>query len=449
MRTRLFATILCVFAGLSVAIPAEAQYGARRARSSSNRATGETYHVEVAGTIWNPTPNIVISSEGLGQLGDNIDFVNTLGIEQQKFKQFKSSCGPGRSTSSASTYADQEIRPARSIASRSSSTDSAYVGIPVQTSWSGRRTRFGDEWISFLYKTAGSPAVSRPNYTDVKATLTATVGARSSRTRAPIPAIGFIGRGYIVPNISDGEFSAFSRRRKRCNSDDYSGEYYDFDLYGTVNFTDHSAPQVGLPCSTLHKVKRHRHAEFQVHTSAWSGAFSRTRDHSIAKHAEKARLPVPASDGRRRTRSDRMRSRAGLSSRAAADTPLLSGFKRDLPPSLNSRVTVLSTGACRAGTATRRSPPIRMTHALACLPPRNLTARKRPIVEEERDDGVCSDGAPRDAVEDEGGAIGRSSIVEPGRARSRRCDVRRAPPGSGQIDGHAAERASGCTTIAN
>src|SRR5439155_18804942 len=72
---------------LFAAAPAEAQYGATH--RTSNRATGETYHVEIAGAIWNPTPDIVISSEGLGQLGDNIDFVNTLGIVQTKFRQFR------------------------------------------------------------------------------------------------------------------------------------------------------------------------------------------------------------------------------------------------------------------------------------------------------------------------------------------------------------------------
>ena len=40
MRTRLFAISLCLLAGLAMAVPAEAQYGARR--TTSNRATGET-----------------------------------------------------------------------------------------------------------------------------------------------------------------------------------------------------------------------------------------------------------------------------------------------------------------------------------------------------------------------------------------------------------------------
>src|SRR6266852_815079 len=94
MRTRLFATTLCLFAGLSAALPAEAQYKARRP-GSTNRATGETYNIELAGTIWNPTPEIIISSESLGIAGDNIDFVNTLGLPKSKFKQLKLVVRPG------------------------------------------------------------------------------------------------------------------------------------------------------------------------------------------------------------------------------------------------------------------------------------------------------------------------------------------------------------------
>src|SRR5215210_3899119 len=94
MRTRLFATILCLVAGLTAATPAEAQYRGRRT-GISNRATGENYHVELAGTIWNPTPEINISSESLGIPGDNVDFVNTLALPKSKFKQLKLVLRPG------------------------------------------------------------------------------------------------------------------------------------------------------------------------------------------------------------------------------------------------------------------------------------------------------------------------------------------------------------------
>ena len=68
------------------ATPASAQYGAK---PMSDPATGESYHVEIGGYLWFPTPDILISSEALGIVGSQIDFVSDLGIEKTKFRQLK------------------------------------------------------------------------------------------------------------------------------------------------------------------------------------------------------------------------------------------------------------------------------------------------------------------------------------------------------------------------
>src|SRR5262245_49861998 len=87
MRTRLIAIVVCLAAGPGAASPAFAQYGARP--GTSDRATGETYHVEVTGGFWNPSPDIVLSSEQFDIIGSNVDFVKTLGITDTRFKQLK------------------------------------------------------------------------------------------------------------------------------------------------------------------------------------------------------------------------------------------------------------------------------------------------------------------------------------------------------------------------
>jgi hypothetical protein len=257
MRTRLFAIALCLLAGLAAATPAAAQ--ARR--PAGNRATGETYHVELAGTIWNPTPDIIIASEGLGLLGDSIDFVNTLGIEQKKFKQFKLVLRPAtkhkfRLEYTPIKYEANQIVPV-SFVFNGQRFD---VGVPVATDLSWKAYRFGYEW-DFIDRDRGfAGVILEVKYTDVTATLTAaTVGvAQFTEARAPIPAIGFIGRGYVAPNISiTGEFTAFRLPEKALNSDDYSAKYYDFDVYSTVNFTDHVGAQLGYRSfDVFYKVKR-------------------------------------------------------------------------------------------------------------------------------------------------------------------------------------------------
>jgi hypothetical protein len=255
MRTRLSATILCLFAGLVAATPAEAQYGARPA--TSNRATGETYHIELGGTIWNPTPEIVISSESLGILGDNVDFVNTLGLTKTKFKQLKLVLRPATKHKFRIEYTPITYTAQTTLATTFVFNGQSYsVGLPVTSELKWKAYRFGYEW-DFLYKNRGfAGLLLETKYTDITATLTAPLHTEFTHARGPIPAIGFIARGYVVPNISiTGEISGFPEIGTTGNR--YRAKYYDFDLYGTVNLSDHFGGQVGYrSLDVLYKVNK-------------------------------------------------------------------------------------------------------------------------------------------------------------------------------------------------
>ncbi len=249
MRTRACSTVsLCLLAALAAAAPAQAQTDSR---PRSDAATGETYHVEVAGTIWDPTPDIVLSSESLGILGDQVDFVNTLGIMKTNFKQLRLVLRPAKKHKFRFEYTPIHYESTATIQTSFVFNGQRYtVGLPVTTDLKWNEYRFGYEW-DFVYKNRGfAGLVLDAKYTDVTATLTATAagstGVEFTHARAPIPAIGGIGRVYVVPNISiTGEFTMFKLPDKALNSTDYSGKYYDFDLYGTVNFNDHVGVQVG------------------------------------------------------------------------------------------------------------------------------------------------------------------------------------------------------------
>ena len=132
------------------------------------------------------------------------------------------------------------------------------VGLPVATELKWNAYNFGYEW-DFVYRNRGfAGVVAEAKLTDVTATLTANLagstGIEFTHARAPIPAIGGIGRVYVVPNISiTGQFTMFRLPEKALTTTDYSGKYYDFDLYGTVNFNNYVGAQVGYrrwTCST-------------------------------------------------------------------------------------------------------------------------------------------------------------------------------------------------------
>ena len=259
MRTRLVATLFCLAAGLAIAAPAEAQYGARTA--TSERATGENYHVEVSLAFWNPSPDIVISSEQFDIIGSNVDFVQTLGITDTRFRQLKAVLRPATKHKFRFEYTPIEYNADKVITASFTFNGQLFqIGIPVTTNLKWNASRFGYEW-DFIYRNRGFVGLLLDvKYTDVSATLSSqAVGAEQfTHAQAPIPAIGVIGRGYVVPNISiTGEFSAFRLPERALNSEDYSGRFYDFDLYGTVNFSDHFGVELGYRSwDVFYKVKK-------------------------------------------------------------------------------------------------------------------------------------------------------------------------------------------------
>ena len=81
LTTRLL-PVLCL-ALLLAAAPAAAQYQPYQQYNTSNRATGETWHVEVSFGFCNPPPDIVVSSKALGIIGSTISAQDDLGMEKR------------------------------------------------------------------------------------------------------------------------------------------------------------------------------------------------------------------------------------------------------------------------------------------------------------------------------------------------------------------------------
>lgn len=249
MRIRPLPTFVCLFAVLGAAWPAAAQYGASRL---SNRATGENYHVEAGIFFWDPTPDLVIASEALGQVADRVDFVNDLGIEKSTFRQFKITLRPATRHKFRFEYTPIRYDAQNTITRQFIFNGQRYtIGLPVTTAVQWNAYRFAYEW-DFVYRDRGfAGLVLETKYTDIQATLKANFAGfedtEFTHAKAPIPAIGFIGRGYVASNISiTGEFTGFKLPEIGSNSDDkYSGKYFDFDLYGTVNFTDNFGVDAG------------------------------------------------------------------------------------------------------------------------------------------------------------------------------------------------------------
>jgi hypothetical protein len=243
MRRFVALSVFCLTSALSV-LPADAQYSVRR---GANRATGENYHVEIGGYLWNPTPDILIATESAPDvIGDTIDVVNDLDIEKARHNQLRIVLRPGTKHKFRFEYTPIKYEQPDGTLTR----DIEFNGIiysptlPVSSVIEWKAYRFTYEY-DIVYRDRGFFGILfEVKHTDVRAQVANGLFDEFVRARAPIPALGAIGRVYVAPNISiTGEFSGF--RLPESIDEDYRAKYYDFDIYGTVNFTDNFGAQAG------------------------------------------------------------------------------------------------------------------------------------------------------------------------------------------------------------
>lgn len=232
---------IVLFTCLTAVVPAEAQF-----RPISSPATGENYAVEVSYGLWNPTPDFVISSEELGIAGTDIDLVEDLGIEKKRLGDFRVVLRPAKKHKFRIGYVPIKYEVEGAVLRRDIVFNGQLyrIGLPVNAKADWKAWRFGYEY-DFFYRDRGFiGVVLEAKYTDVRVDLESPVVSEFARARAPIPAIGIISRGYLARNVSvTGEFTMF--RLPNGEDDEYKGAYYDFDIYGTINFTNNVGAQFG------------------------------------------------------------------------------------------------------------------------------------------------------------------------------------------------------------
>jgi len=228
---------------LMAAQPAAAQY---TPRTLDDPATGEKYHIEGALGFWRPTADMSISSEQLGIVGSTINFKSDLGLTDQSFREFHATVRPGRKHKLRFQYIPikYEQGPVQINRNLTFNGQLYRVGLSVnsQLDWKAYRFTYEYDFLSKNRWYAG--LLLEAKYTDVSAALQSQIVDEFIRARAPIPAIGGVFRGYVVPNISiTGELSGITIPASA--SEKYNAHYADLDIYGTVNFTNNVGAQMG------------------------------------------------------------------------------------------------------------------------------------------------------------------------------------------------------------
>ncbi len=243
-RSVLRTSVALSFAMLAaLAAPAQAQF---QPRPLGEPATGERYHVEGSASLWFPAATVSASSESFGIPGTVIDFKNDLGLKDTRFADLRLTLRPTKSSKFRLQFIPVKYTSSsvlrRSIVFNGQRYD---IGLPVKSTLDWRAYRFAYEF-DFISKNRGYAGfIVEAKYTDVKILLDASPFVTEfAQARAPIPAIGGVGRFYVVPNIGV-TFELTGFRLPDNLVKDAHAHYVDWDLYSTVNFTNNVGAQFG------------------------------------------------------------------------------------------------------------------------------------------------------------------------------------------------------------
>jgi hypothetical protein len=226
---------------------AHAQYGAP---DESTGAVGEKYHFEVSGNFWNPALVGSISSEQFGLIGSEIDLTDDLGYTKTRFRDLRIVLRPSKKSRFRIQYT-----PVRYESSTTFKRNIVFNGInfpvsvPIESEFSWNVWRLGYEY-DFIYKPRGFVGMLvEGRVTKMNARLRTNSPLFSPQydefatAQAPLPAIGIVGRAYVLPEVAiNFEVSGF---RLTDVDPRYQANYFDWDVHGTVNLSNYFGVQVG------------------------------------------------------------------------------------------------------------------------------------------------------------------------------------------------------------
>lgn len=239
----------------------------------SGPGIGEDFHLEVSGGLWNPSPTISASSEQFGIIGSTIDFGSDLGMVRQRHHEVRLTLKPGRRHKLRVHWLPMRYQQSTVLEREIVFQGIEYnVGLPVASSLSWSAWRFGYELDVIVRDRGFLGLILEAKYTDVRAELDSSIGFEYARARAPVPALGAIGRVYVTRFTPiTAEFTAFKMPNDLVR--DYSARLVDFDIYGTVNLTRMVGVNIGYRSMDMNYLFDSDAGDFKVEGMYFSGAF--------------------------------------------------------------------------------------------------------------------------------------------------------------------------------
>ena len=239
----------------------------------SGPSVGEDFHIEVTGGLWDPVPTMSASSEQFGIVGTRIDFGKDLGMARQRHRELRLTLKPGRRHKLRVQWLPMRYQQSAVLERRIVFQGIEHtVGLPVSSALTWDVWRFGYELDVVVRERGFVGLILEAKYTDVRAELDSAFGSEYARARAPIPAAGAIARVYVSRFTPiTAEFTAFKMPDNLIR--EYSARLIDFDIYGTVNFTQTVGVNIGYRSIDMSYLVNQDVGDFSVNGVYFSGAF--------------------------------------------------------------------------------------------------------------------------------------------------------------------------------
>lgn len=222
-------------------------------------AASDSYHVEAGLMLLSPPLDATVTSSNFGITGTPIAMDKDLGMSSKILFELRLTVRPTRRQKLRVSYLPQSYTNEYAL-----KNDLVFNGIRFGAGksttgsykWTGWRFSYEYDFLSGDRGFAG--LVLEAKYTDANLELKNSTDDEFIRARAPLPALGLIGRYCFMPNICmTGELSGFGI--PDTASKKYYARYVDLDLYGTYFFTDNAGVVAGF---------RSIDAEFRVKSDA-------------------------------------------------------------------------------------------------------------------------------------------------------------------------------------
>jgi len=211
-------------------------------RAEAQVLPAEDHVVEVSLMFFKPSPELTLSTDATASAVGTVDFVEEFDIQDKTFPEFRATIGRSHKlrVSHVKFSYDESATIERTFVFQGRTF---VVGAPASTEIDWELWTIGYEW-DFVQRERGFfGVIADLKYNKIEASVesTALSSPAATDTKAPVPTIGVIGRGYVAPMVAiTGQFTGL-----KVSRGDFDVKFTDFDISGLVSFGRFVGAQVG------------------------------------------------------------------------------------------------------------------------------------------------------------------------------------------------------------